>query len=180
VRLTAAARLPDNPAARARQEVATASASFFGPGTPETRGDGGAWRLFRHHGGMQEPTSAHLIVAALRRGETEFGDDELAVATGINRHYVNAVCRRLATDGVIVRERGPSGNLVNRLVGPARSSAAVEKLTASSGRSRSRSRNRDLRDERIAELIADSQVSSRRSRRAKPFLARASTSTTGL
>lgn len=53
---------------------------------------------------------------------------------------------------MIVRERGPSGKLVNGLVVTSGGSAAVETTTVPPRRSPSR--GRDLRDARVAELIA--------------------------
>lgn len=44
-------------------------------------------------------------------------DDDIADRLGINRHYVNQVCRQLARAGLISRHEGPGGKLVNRWTG---------------------------------------------------------------
>ncbi len=41
-------------------------------------------------------------------------DDDIADRLGMNRHYVNAVCRQLADAGVTTRFRNSDGKLVNR------------------------------------------------------------------
>lgn len=101
---------------------------------------------------MQEPQSKHLVVAALRRAHLWLDDDELAAVTGINRHYVNRLCRDLAATGVTVREKGQTGKFVNKLATTSGESAAVEALTSPPRRTGSRGRKR--RDERVSELIA--------------------------
>ncbi len=45
-------------------------------------------------------------------------DDDIGGRLGINRHYVNTICRTLAVEGVVAREPGPDGKLHNRLVSP--------------------------------------------------------------
>lgn len=42
-------------------------------------------------------------------------DDDIAYRLGINRHYVNAICRTLSDEGVIIRTYGPAGKLVNEI-----------------------------------------------------------------
>ncbi len=42
-------------------------------------------------------------------------DDDIAYRLGINRHYVNAICRTLSDEGVIIRTDGPAGKLVNEI-----------------------------------------------------------------
>ena len=46
-------------------------------------------------------------------------DDELKKATGIpHRETVNQDCRHLQSQGKLIRFRGPTGKLVNYLIGP--------------------------------------------------------------
>lgn len=42
-------------------------------------------------------------------------DDDIGGRLGINRHYVNTICRTLAAEGVVARAPGPNGKLHNRL-----------------------------------------------------------------
>jgi hypothetical protein len=42
-------------------------------------------------------------------------DDEVAAVLGVNRVYVNQTARRLQAAGQLVRERGPTGKIANRL-----------------------------------------------------------------
>lgn len=53
------------------------------------------------------------VLEALRSAGRPLDDDELATATGTNRHYVNAICRRLASEGTLIRRPGDAGKLVN-------------------------------------------------------------------
>jgi hypothetical protein len=51
-------------------------------------------------------------------------DDQLAQQLGIEpRQTVNQVCRRLEAQGLLVRERGPAGKIVNRLAGSSQTPA---------------------------------------------------------
>lgn len=49
----------------------------------------------------------------IRRSPVPLDDDQLARATQMNRVYVNAVCRQLAEDNLIIRGRGATGKIVN-------------------------------------------------------------------
>lgn len=53
------------------------------------------------------------VLGALRDAGRPLDDEELAAATGINRHYVNAICRRLASDGMLLRRCGDTGKMLN-------------------------------------------------------------------
>jgi biotin operon repressor len=60
-------------------------------------------------------------ILALLADRPGLDDDEIASALGIApRQTVNQICRRLADQGVILRERGPRGKIVNLLSGKAR------------------------------------------------------------
>lgn len=53
-------------------------------------------------------------------------DDQIARQLGIEpRQTVNQVCRRLEAQGLLVRERGPEGKMVNRLAGSCLMASAV-------------------------------------------------------
>jgi ribosomal protein S18 acetylase RimI-like enzyme len=56
------------------------------------------------------------VLGLLREVDLALDDDDIAGRLGMNRHYVNAVCRRLAEDGFIRRLRGPAGKFVNSAV----------------------------------------------------------------
>ena len=54
------------------------------------------------------------VVDALMGAPRPLDDDQVAERTGIDRHYVNALCRRLAARGVVERFIGSEGKLVNQ------------------------------------------------------------------
>lgn len=51
----------------------------------------------------------------LLRSSPNLDDDEIAARLKVDRHYVNSVCRQLASEGLVVRAEGPNRKLVNRL-----------------------------------------------------------------
>jgi predicted transcriptional regulator len=55
------------------------------------------------------------IVKALRLADRPLDDDQLAAVLGVDRRDVHRQCRRLAFQGIIIREQGPAGNIVNKL-----------------------------------------------------------------
>jgi len=62
-------------------------------------------------------TYAELIINLLAQ-QPGLDDDQLARQLGIEpRQTVNQLCRRLEAQGLLVRERGPAGKIVNRLAG---------------------------------------------------------------
>jgi hypothetical protein len=64
---------------------------------------------------MMAETHADRIIGLLARKPC-LDDDEIATELTIEpRQTVNQVCRRLAAHGKIVRERGSSGKIINRL-----------------------------------------------------------------
>lgn len=71
------------------------------------------------------------VIELLAAGHPALDDDEIGVRLGMNRHYVNQVCRKLVAEGVVDRYLGHDGKYVNRLArptetaGPARRSRAV-------------------------------------------------------
>lgn len=52
-------------------------------------------------------------VLDLLTGGVEFDDDEIAGRLSVNRQHVNQVCRRLASQGRLVRRQGSRGKIVN-------------------------------------------------------------------
>lgn len=61
--------------------------------------------------------NAKLIILELLEAGNELDDDEIADRLQMNRHYVNAVCRGLALDGLVLRTVGAGGKLVNSRTG---------------------------------------------------------------
>jgi transcription initiation factor IIE alpha subunit len=57
------------------------------------------------------------IVSALREAGRGLDDDELAEALGVDRREVLRQCRRLAFQGLIIREATRDGRLMNKLDG---------------------------------------------------------------
>lgn len=55
------------------------------------------------------------IVSVLRQADRGMNDDELAAALGLDRQEVLRRCRRLAFQGLVIREEGADGSIVNRL-----------------------------------------------------------------
>jgi biotin operon repressor len=60
-------------------------------------------------------TLAERIVQRLGRTAAPQDDDELAAQFNVARQAVNQACRRLEAQGVLIRQPGPSGKVVNRL-----------------------------------------------------------------
>lgn len=58
-------------------------------------------------------TLKERIVAAL--ASEALDDDELAARLGVVRQQVNQTCRAMEYDGLLTRQRGPAGKIVNRL-----------------------------------------------------------------
>lgn len=56
------------------------------------------------------------VLALLAEVGLALDDDDIGGRLGINRHYVNTICRTLAAEGVIAREPGADGKLQSRLV----------------------------------------------------------------
>lgn len=70
------------------------------------------------------------ISSLLRHVGLALDDDDIAGRLGINRHYVNRICRELSMAGLTTRFEGPTGKLVNSWsghfdVGEERPSAAM-------------------------------------------------------
>ena len=55
------------------------------------------------------------VIDLLAVGRWSFDDDEIAERLGMNRHYVNQVCRKLAAEGTVERSFGRDTKYVNRL-----------------------------------------------------------------
>lgn len=83
-------------------------------------------------------------------------DDDIASRLGINRHYVNAVCRGLADRGLVKRTEGPAGKLVTAATEAATAStpAGRPSVTPKSRGYRSRSRRSGRARSNVDQLIA--------------------------
>lgn len=55
------------------------------------------------------------IITALRTSDRPLDDEQLAAVLGVEPREVHRQCRRLAFQGVIIRESGPNGKIVNHL-----------------------------------------------------------------
>lgn len=63
-------------------------------------------------------TNREKVLEALKTSFVPLDDDEIAKNAGFaQRQTADIICRALADQGVLVREPGPSGKIVNRLVG---------------------------------------------------------------
>jgi DNA-binding GntR family transcriptional regulator len=76
------------------------------------------------------------VLAVLRFSRVPLDDDEIATLTKVNRHYVNAICRRLAADQLITRNRGASGKLVNMIIEPSATAGTPTRTTVEAQSSR--------------------------------------------
>jgi len=57
-----------------------------------------------------------LVLAMLSTATLPLDDDELSRLTGISpRQTINQVCRRLSAEGLVNREAGPDGRIVNTI-----------------------------------------------------------------
>lgn len=65
------------------------------------------------------------VLALLAESNLALDDDDIGGRLGINRHYVNTICRTLAAEGLLARERGVDGKLRNRFVGPTTADAVL-------------------------------------------------------
>ncbi len=90
------------------------------------------------------------VLSILRRSAEPLDDDQVAAATGINRVYVNQLCRHLAAEGLIVRQCGRGGKLVSVLPGARFASDTGAPLAV--GRPRRQAVQR--RAERVEKLVA--------------------------
>jgi hypothetical protein len=53
------------------------------------------------------------VLLLIRQSPVPLDDDQIAQAARMNRVYVNAICRQLAQDNLIIRDRGVAGKIVN-------------------------------------------------------------------
>jgi len=91
------------------------------------------------------------ILALLVEVGLALDDDCIGSRLGINRHYVNTICRALAAEGVVTRESGPDGKLRSRLVS---ASSAGGNPPAASRTYRPRLRRVDRARRNVDALIA--------------------------
>jgi hypothetical protein len=124
---------------------------------------------------------ADEVLELLREVRLPLDDDDLGARLDINRHYVNAICRRLAEQGLVKRSTSPTGKFVTQIA--IRDEPASRDLMPSRTRSRGpgdRPRRRP-RAERartnVDQLIASFASAYPTSRRAAHSQGPASTST---
>jgi hypothetical protein len=104
--------------------------------------------------GVTAPTREQIL-ALLGRVSIPLDDDDIGDRLGINRHYVNQVCRRLASEGVVRREEGPVGKILNVLaVDTAGTPPPISKRVAAPAPStRMNTRRQDRARRNVEELI---------------------------
>jgi hypothetical protein len=93
------------------------------------------------------------VLGIVRHSREPLDDDQLAAAAQMNRVYVNQLCRQLAAEGLVVRQRGGDGKLVN--VATAGHPASAANPLPASQRLRPRQRLVERRAERVEKLIAN-------------------------
>jgi hypothetical protein len=96
------------------------------------------------------------IIGLLGDAGGALDDDEVARRLGINRHYVNTICRKLAADHKISRTPGPSGKVVNALVGEPNRATVPDPVpvgTAPQSQTRARMRRQDRARQNVDALI---------------------------
>jgi hypothetical protein len=104
---------------------------------------------------MTSSARRDAVMALLGDVGLALDDDDIADRLGMNRHYVNAVCRRLADEGLIQRGVGPDGKLVNSAQppSPAVRPSSPEAPTPAKVASRTRVRRQDRARRNVNELI---------------------------
>jgi hypothetical protein len=99
------------------------------------------------------------VLRILRQSRVPLDDDQIGKAAQMNRVYVNAICRQLADDGLIVRSHGAGGKLVNVAADADRLAnqmpVADDLPDHVLPRPQIRRRKANWQAERIQELIAD-------------------------
>jgi hypothetical protein len=104
---------------------------------------------------MQSGGRRDQVLEILRRSPAPLDDDQVAAAAQMNRVYVNAVCRRLAAEGLIIRQPGPANKVVNMAAvgGDQVAGAAITAIVQP--HPRVRADKAELAAGRIRELVAD-------------------------
>ncbi|HUX71510.1 MAG TPA: hypothetical protein VMV41_13420, partial [Cellulomonadaceae bacterium] len=95
------------------------------------------------------------VLTVVRTSRIPLDDDEIALTARMNRHYVNAICRELAAEQIITRERGTSGKLVNAVADLDRTTTSVTAETPrrASAQRRTQHRSSDRMNANIEELV---------------------------
>jgi hypothetical protein len=91
------------------------------------------------------------VLEILRRSPEPLDDDQVAAAAQMNRVYVNHLCRQLAAEGLIVRQRGNGGKLVSVVADGQPASAANPPLADARPRPRRQTAARWA--ERVEKLV---------------------------
>lgn len=93
------------------------------------------------------------VLGTIRPSRAALDDDQIAAAAEMNRVYVNMICLRLVSDGLITRIKGPGGKLVNVLT---RSDQGQRVPVAAGDSPRPRRRRSDYGlAKRIEDLVAN-------------------------
>jgi hypothetical protein len=98
------------------------------------------------------------VLEILRRSPVPLDDDQVAAAAQMNRVYVNAVCRRLAAEGLITRQPGPASKVVNMAAVGGDEIVGAAITTAFQPCPRVRTDRAEMAAGRIRELVADFPV----------------------
>jgi hypothetical protein len=71
-----------------------------------------------HTPGMSKDSQRERVTAAIRLSLRPLDDDQVAARTGISpRQSANQICRALERDGLVRRQPGPDGKIVNEWLG---------------------------------------------------------------
>ena len=92
------------------------------------------------------------MLVILRQSGAALDDDQIADAAGMNRVYVNVICRQLAAEGLIARGQGTQGKLVNVATDADQVTSAV--MAGGGAWPRPRRRVADRLAERVEELVS--------------------------
>lgn len=109
------------------------------------------------------------IAGLLRDVGLPLDDDDIAGRLGINRHYVNHVCRQLADAGMTMRSEGPDGKLVNLWGSGALTSEDAVPRKPSSVSRRPRRKQSERARSNVDALIGDFSTFVRRFERSSGF-----------
>jgi hypothetical protein len=109
------------------------------------------------------------VANLLREVGVALDDDDIAGRLGINRHYVNTICRELAYDGLTTRCRNLEGKLVNRWKPATVMPEPTVPRTATTSTSRPRGKRAERARSNVEELIGDFATCVRRFERSNAF-----------
>lgn len=138
---------------QARAQETGAGAAFVAEPPAAQRGRLTQALLGRHTGAMADEGDRRAqVVTLLARSQLPLDDDQIAQKIPMNRHYVNAICRRLAAERFITRRPGADGKLVNALVAADEHPLEFTRVVAPAARATPR-RASDRTDARVTALV---------------------------